>query len=91
MPLSGYGVLTAQAVESRREDDARTPHFQVRVTDDEGTAYRIAVNVRSQQSPPDLLYLVDADLHHPVTAQLAGAGRAAALPTSRSRSQSAPV
>jgi uncharacterized protein YukJ len=69
--LSGYGVLTARVLEVRREDEAETPHLQVRVSDDDGTVYRIAVNVRSQQSPPDLLYVVDDDLHHPVTGQLA--------------------
>ncbi len=71
MALPGYGVLMAKAVDSRREDGAQTPHFQIRVADDAGTAYRIAVNVLSQLSPPDLLYLVEDDLRHPVTAQLA--------------------
>jgi uncharacterized protein YukJ len=72
MPLSDYGVLAARAIDSQREGQAQTPHFQVRLVDDDRTSYRIAVNVRSQQSPPDLLYLVDDDLRHPVTAMLSG-------------------
>src|SRR3712207_1878996 len=38
------------------------------MTDD--TRYRIAVNVLSQASPSELLFLVDDDLRHPVTARL---------------------
>jgi uncharacterized protein YukJ len=72
MPLSDYGVLVARVVERRREDGAKTPHFQILVADDAGVSYRIAVNVQSQQSPPELLYLIDDDLHHPVTAALGG-------------------
>jgi hypothetical protein len=34
--------------------------------------YRLAVNVMSQLAPSELLYLVDDDFHHPVTAVLAG-------------------
>ncbi|MDQ3849816.1 MAG: DUF2278 family protein, partial [Actinomycetota bacterium] len=70
MALSGYGVLVAQAQDRRREGEAQTPHFQVRLGDEAGTSYRIAVNVQSQQSPPDLLYLIDDDLRHPVTTAL---------------------
>lgn len=42
----------------------------------DGTDFRAAVNVLSQGSPSDLLYLVDDDLHHPVTdaVQSLGAG-----------------
>jgi uncharacterized protein YukJ len=72
MPLDGYGVLIARAVERRREGSTDSPHFQVHAVDDAGTHYRIAVNVESQQSPSELLYLLDEDLHHPVTAELSG-------------------
>jgi uncharacterized protein YukJ len=74
MPLAGYGVLGARAVERRRESSSSTPHYQIRLTDDQGTNYRIAVNVKSQQSPSDLLYLVDDHLQHPVTTALEGLG-----------------
>ena len=66
MPLSAYGVLVARAVESRREGDVDTPHYQIHVIDDAGTHYRIAVNVKSQQSPSELLYVVDDDFTHPI-------------------------
>jgi uncharacterized protein YukJ len=36
--------------------------------------YRIAVNVQSQQSPSELLYLVDPAFTHPITAALPAAG-----------------
>ena len=72
MPLSAYGVLPARAVDSRREGSGDTPHYQIHVVDDDGTDYRIAVNVRSQQSPSELLYLVDDDFSHPVTTAAAG-------------------
>ncbi|MGH4022016.1 MAG: DUF2278 family protein [Pseudonocardiaceae bacterium] len=75
MPLSSYGVLVGRTVDRRREgatDD--TPHYQIHVTDSGGIGYRVAVNVKSQLPPSDLLYLVDDDLRHPVTAALDGLG-----------------
>jgi uncharacterized protein YukJ len=72
MALSAYGVLVARVVDSRREGNADTPHFQLHVTDDADVNYRIAINVQSQQSPPELLYLINDDLRHPVTASLGG-------------------
>ena len=71
MPVEPYGVLVGRALDRRREgapDD--TPHYQVHVQDDGGTSYRAAVNVQSQQAPSELLYLVDDDFSHPVTALL---------------------
>ncbi len=70
MALDRYGVLVARAVERRREGDADTPHFQIHAVDPAGGHHRIAVNVRSQQSPSELLYVLDPDLRHPVTAAL---------------------
>jgi uncharacterized protein YukJ len=72
MPLSSYGVLSARAVDSRREGSGDTPHYQIHVVDDEGTEYRIAVNVQSQQSPSELLYLVDDHFAHPVATAAGG-------------------
>jgi uncharacterized protein YukJ len=68
VPLSSYGVLVARVVDRRREPDGDSPHFQLRLVDDDGVSYRAAINVRSQQAPSELLYLVDDDLLHPVTA-----------------------
>jgi uncharacterized protein YukJ len=73
MPLRSYGVLSGRIVATRREGASDTPHYQVHVVDDAGTNYRIAVNVESQQSPSELLFLVLDDLRHPVTAALSAA------------------
>jgi uncharacterized protein YukJ len=70
MPLDRYGVLIARAVDRRREGSTDTPHFQIEAADDGGEHSRIAVNVQSKQSPSELLYLLDQDLRHPVTAAL---------------------
>src|SRR5678815_1910807 len=70
MPLRKYGVLAGKAVAARREDDDETPHYQVEVRAS-GTHFRIAVNVRSNQHPPDLLYLIDEDFDHPILPRLA--------------------
>src|SRR5215470_8069855 len=69
MSLKQYGVLVGRVVDDRREDDPTSPHFQVHVKADGGD-YRIAVNVKSQTSPSELLFLVDEDFHHVVTDRL---------------------
>jgi uncharacterized protein YukJ len=74
MALSAYGVLRARAVDRRREGASDSPHFQIQLADDAGTDFRIAVNVKSQESPSELLYVLDDDLRHPITASLAGLG-----------------
>ena len=70
MPLKGYGVLRGRAIERRREGSSDTPHFQIRVVDGDGVDFRIAVNVKSQSAPSDLLYLLEDDFRHPITAGL---------------------
>jgi uncharacterized protein YukJ len=73
MPLRSYGVLTARVVDRRREDhDDDSPHFQMELADDDGTRYRAAVNVKSQESPSELLYVVLEDFRHPVVDKLPG-------------------
>ncbi|WP_210584566.1 DUF2278 family protein [Streptomyces sp. GESEQ-35] len=72
MPLKAYGVLITRAVDTRREGADDSPHYQIHLTDDAGTHYRAAVNVLSQERPSELLYLVDEDFRHPVTARLEG-------------------
>jgi uncharacterized protein YukJ len=69
MPLGHYGVLAGRVVDSRRENDASSPHFQVRVKAAD-VDYRIAVNVKSQTSPSELLFLVAEDFRHVVTDRL---------------------
>jgi uncharacterized protein YukJ len=69
MPLGHYGVLVGRVVDTRREDEASSPHFQVHVRG--GNAdYRIAVNVKSQTSPSELLFLVAENFQHVVTDRL---------------------
>ncbi|WP_328467582.1 DUF2278 family protein [Actinoplanes sp. NBC_00393] len=70
MPLKRYGVLRA-AVIDRRIETTDTPHYQIQLRA-AGVDYRAAVNVRSQQSPPDLLYLGVSRFVHPVTDKLRG-------------------
>ena len=80
MPLRDYGVLVARAVDQRREGGGDSPHFQIHVVDDAGVDYRIAVNVQSQQSPSELLYLADDDFAHPILATAARRGGWTPLP-----------
>jgi uncharacterized protein YukJ len=70
MPLKRYGVLKGRASDARREDGADTPHYQIHMVANDAH-YRIAVNVQSQASPSELLFLVDDNFQHPITAQLA--------------------
>ncbi|MDI3405564.1 DUF2278 family protein [Streptomyces cavernicola] len=75
MPLKSYGVLAARAVDRRREGAADdTPHFQIHLVDEAGTHYRAAVNVKSQESPSELLYLVDENFAHALLEKLPAAG-----------------
>ncbi|MBZ0303659.1 MAG: DUF2278 family protein [Anaerolineae bacterium] len=68
MPLKNYGVLKGRAID-RRLGTGSNPHYQIRVTDD-ATDHRIAINVKSQEYPSELLYYVVDDLRHPITAEL---------------------
>ena len=69
MPLANYGVLKGKAIGAKREDDQSTPHYQVHIL--AGTGHnRIAVNAKSQASPSALLFLVDDNFQHPLTARL---------------------
>jgi uncharacterized protein YukJ len=68
MPLKSYGVLKCHAVD-RRLATSNSPHYQILATDGE-YSHRIAVNVRSQLPPSELMYLVDEPFRHPVTAAL---------------------
>jgi uncharacterized protein YukJ len=69
VPVAKYGVLKGTAIDARREQGEDTPHYQVHVRAG-STHYRIAVNVKSQVSPSELLFLVDDNFRHPVTASL---------------------
>jgi uncharacterized protein YukJ len=66
MALASYSVLKCQALD-RKIDPATdpSPHYQVLVSDGE-KKHRIAINVKSQESPSDLLYLVNENFQHPI-------------------------
>ena len=68
MPIKRYGVLRAAVVDQRIET-TDTPHYQVHLRA-AGVDYRAAVNVRSQQRPPELLYLAVDNFAHPVLDRL---------------------
>jgi uncharacterized protein YukJ len=65
MPLRDYGVVVGQVVEARAEGGTDSPHFQIRLRGGD-TDFRVAVNVLSQQSPSELLYVADDHFQHPV-------------------------
>src|SRR6187200_2167340 len=69
MSLKRYGVLRGRVVDARREDDDNSPHYQVRVAA-AGVDYRLAINVKSQLSPSELLFLIVEDFRHPLTEKL---------------------
>ena len=69
MSLDRYGVLLGTVVGRKPEVGFDTPHYQIHVRAS-GVDYRVAVNVRSAQSPPDLLYLGVEDFAHPVITAL---------------------
>jgi uncharacterized protein YukJ len=64
MPLQNYSLLKGTIVDSQRAKSS-SPHYQIKVVDTT-TEYRIAVNVRSDLNPPNLLFFMSSDFHHPV-------------------------
>lgn len=68
MPIHPYGVLKCKAVD-RRPGTNENAHFQVHtIANDEH--YRIAINVKSQLSPSELLYCTIEQFDHVVTDDL---------------------
>jgi uncharacterized protein YukJ len=68
MPLQRYGVLKGRPIR-RRAGSPQNPHYQVQVIDNE-VDYRIAINVRSQETPSELEYFIADEFQHPITAGL---------------------
>jgi uncharacterized protein YukJ len=64
MPLKNYGVLKGRPISSRLGAGS-SPHYQIHLVDNT-TDYRIAVNVKSKLSPPELLYVFTDDFKHPI-------------------------
>jgi uncharacterized protein YukJ len=70
MSLEKYGVLKGRALDCQIDPPSdSSPHYQVLVSD-RINKHRIAINVKSQVSPSDLLYLVDDSFQHPIIHQL---------------------
>jgi len=57
-------------VVDRRVETTDAPHYQIRLRA-AGVEYRAAVNVRSQERPPELLYLAVDNFAHPILERLA--------------------
>ena len=69
MSLKHYGVLRGRVLAAKREDDKLQPAL----SDAGGSGrddYRLAVNVMSQLSPSELLFIVIEDFQHPLTQKL---------------------
>lgn len=63
MPLHTYGVLKGKVHDIREVNSHdRTPHYEVHIKAD-NKDYRIAINVASQASPSEVLYLVSEDFN----------------------------
>jgi len=58
--LKNYGVLKGRAVQVL-PGNHESPHYQVRMKDEEGTDYRMAINIKSQDYPSEVLYYVGED------------------------------
>jgi uncharacterized protein YukJ len=68
MSLKNYGVLKGKAI-NKIIGQGSSPHYEVHLIDDT-TDYRIAVNVKSNLAPSELLYLVVDDFQHPILERL---------------------
>ena len=68
MPIAKYGVLVGRAIQNRL-GTGDSPHYQIEMVDDD-TDYRIAVNVKSQESPSEVEFLVDEHFQHPILDKL---------------------
>lgn len=57
MSLKKYGVLKGTPVDSKMGNGEK-PHYQVLIKDKKDIKYRIAINVKSQAHPSEVLYFV---------------------------------
>ena len=65
-----YGVLRGRPDRYKREDNASTPHLQIRVLENSGQPWRIAVNVQSDTGSDVAFWVVDPLAGHPLLASL---------------------
>lgn len=64
MPLKNYGIMKGRVIDSR-PGTGPSSHYQINVVAG-ATQYRVAVNVKSQLAPSELLYLIVEDFRHPL-------------------------
>src|SRR6185436_6839443 len=67
-----YGVLRGRPDRYKREDNASTPHLQIRVLENGGQPWRIAVNVKSDTGSNVAFWVVDPLAGEPLLASLTG-------------------
>ena len=67
MSLKNYGVLKGKVIKSMMGEE----HYQILIKDEKNTEYRIAINVKSQEYPSEVLYLVSDDFKSQNITQLA--------------------
>jgi len=65
-----YGVLRGHPDRYKREDNVSTPHLQIRVLENGGQPWRIAVNVQSDTGSNVAFWVVDPLIGEPVLASL---------------------
>ena len=77
MPIVNYGALTGKvsalmdSTAAQQKDPNGSPHYMVEVNVS-GTLYRAAVNVLSDNNPPDLQFYVDDNYTHPILQTVKG-------------------
>ena len=65
-----YGVLRGRPDRYKREDNESSPHLQIRVLEDSGQPWRIAVNVQSDTGSNVAFWVVDPLTGHPLLSSL---------------------
>ena len=75
MPLPRYGVLVGRATDkmdspaAMQKNPGSKPHFQIQI-EENNVRHRIAINVKSNQQPSDLLFYMADSYEHPILAIL---------------------
>ena len=71
MSIQNYGALAGTIIDkldspsAMRKNPGSKPHYQILV-EANGIRYRVAVNVKSNQQPSDLLFYMDDHYNHPI-------------------------
>jgi len=71
MPVPNYGVLTGTVVDkldsvaALKRFPKGSPHYQI-LLDVNGSKYRVAVNVKSDETPVNLLFFLDDNYQNPI-------------------------